>query len=114
MPEALGMQKRPARLRIGPFTWKVLWSAEEVLRLCPEGDADGVCDQRSLTIAVDPGESEDYARNTALHETLHACVAASSPQGMDEHEEAFVAAVTAPLLGLLRDNKQFARWLIEA
>jgi hypothetical protein len=66
----------------------------------------------SMTIAVDPGRHEDYARATLLHEILHACIRGSDPTLDDEHEETAVAAITGPLLAALRDNPELIDYLI--
>ena len=105
------MTIRPKFLRIGPYNWKVKWGHSDVLRFHPYGDACGACDEASLTIAVSPGQAEDYGRSTLLHEILHACVRASSPDIDDEQEEKMVSALTGPLLGALRDNPELIEYL---
>jgi hypothetical protein len=67
----------------------------------------------SMSIAVDPGRHEDYARATLLHEILHACIRSSDPTLDDEHEETVVAAMTGPLLSMLRDNPDVLDYLTE-
>jgi hypothetical protein len=67
----------------------------------------------SMSIAVDPGKHEDYARATLLHEILHACIRSSDPTLDDEHEETVVAAITGPLLSMLRDNPDVLDYLTE-
>jgi hypothetical protein len=67
----------------------------------------------SMSIAVDPGRHEDYARATLLHEILHACVRSSDPTLDDEHEETVVAAMTGPLLSMLRDNPDVLDYLTD-
>jgi hypothetical protein len=67
----------------------------------------------SMSIAVDPGKHEDYARATLLHEILHACIRSSDPTLDDEHEETVVAAITGPLLSMLRDNPDVLDYLTD-
>jgi hypothetical protein len=67
----------------------------------------------SMSIAVDPGKHEDYARATLLHEILHACIRSSDPTLDDEHEETVVAAMTGPLLSMLRDNPDVLDYLTD-
>jgi hypothetical protein len=67
----------------------------------------------SMSIAVDPGRHEDYARATLLHEILHACIRSSDPTLDDEHEETVVAAMTGPLLSMLRDNPDVLDYLTD-
>jgi hypothetical protein len=66
-----------------------------------------------MSIAVDPGKHEDYARATLLHEILHACIRSSDPTLDDEHEETVVAAMTGPLLSMLRDNPDVLDYLTD-
>jgi hypothetical protein len=66
-----------------------------------------------MSIAVDPGRHEDYARATLLHEILHACIRSSDPTLDDEHEETVVAAITGPLLSMLRDNPDVLDYLTD-
>jgi len=104
--------RRPTAVKIGPYNWKIKWGHADVLQFHPYGDAVGACDESSLIIAVTPGKAEDFGRSTLLHEILHACVQASSPVVDSEHEEAMVAAITAPLLGVLRENPEIVDYLI--
>jgi hypothetical protein len=104
---------RPTRVRVGPYFWTIRWSRKDVMRHAPTGDACGVCDLPSMTIAIDPGPAEDYGRATLLHEILHACVRASDPTLDDDHEETAVAAMTGPLLAFLRDNPDALEYLTE-
>jgi hypothetical protein len=67
----------------------------------------------SMSIAVDPGKHEDYARATLLHEILHACIRSSDPTLDDEHEETVVAAITGPLLSMLKDNPDVLDYLTD-
>jgi len=103
---------RPRAVKISPYTWSVKWSRHEVLKHHPNGDACGACDMESMTIAVDPGKHEDYARVTLLHEILHACIRSSDPTLDDEHEETAVAAISSPLLAALRDNPGVVAYLV--
>lgn len=99
-------------MKISPYTWSVKWSRHEVLKHHPNGDACGACDMESMTIAIDPGKHEDYARATLLHEILHACIRGSDPTLDDEHEETAVASITGPLLAMLRDNPSVVAYLM--
>ena len=104
---------RPRQIIISPFTWLVKFSKQEVLKHHPSGDACGSCDMSSMSIAVDPGRHEDYARATLLHEILHACIRSSDPTLDDDAEETAVAAITSPLLAMLRSNPDVVDYLIE-
>ena len=104
---------RPKHVVIAPFNWAVKWSRQEVLKHHPNGDACGSCDMESLTIAIDAGRAEDYGRSTLLHEILHACVRSSDPTLEEDHEEVVVAAITNPLLSMLRGNPDVVRYLLD-
>jgi hypothetical protein len=104
--------KRPMMVLISPFRWQIKWGKHEVLKHHPNGDACGSCEMASLTIAVDAGRSEDYARAILLHEILHACIRSSDPTIEDEAEETAVAAITSPLLATLRDNPSVVAYLL--
>jgi hypothetical protein len=104
---------RPKVVRIAPYNWDVAWSRNTVLHFHPEEDACGACDAASLTIAIDPGDAEDYNRATLLHEILHACLRSSDPAVDDEQEEMVVAAITGPLLSALKDNPELIEYLTE-
>lgn len=104
---------RPRLVKISPYTWSIKWSRHEVLKHHPSGDACGACDMESMSIAVDPGKHEDYARATLLHEILHACIRSSDPRLDEDNEEIVVAAMTGPLLSMLRDNPEVVDYLME-
>ena len=104
---------RPKTVKISPYLWVIKWSRQSVLSFHPNGDACGACDMQSMVIAVDPGKAEDYARATLLHEILHACIRSSDPTLDDEHEETVVAAITGPLLSMLRDNPEVVDYLMD-
>ena len=65
-----------------------------------------------MTIAVDPGKSEDYARVTLLHEILHAAIRSSDPNIESEAEEMAVASMTGPLLATIRNNPEVMAYLM--
>lgn len=103
---------RPETVYVSPYTWNIKYSKAEVLKHHPNGDACGSCDLESMTIAIDPGKSEDYARVTLLHEILHAAIRSSDPNIESDAEEMAVASMTGPLLACLRDNPAVLAYLI--
>ena len=103
---------RPEKVYVSPYTWSIKYSKAEVLKHHPTGDACGSCDLESMTIAVDPGKSEEYARVTLLHEILHAAIRSSDPNIESDAEEMAVASMTGPLLATLRDNPDVVAYLI--
>lgn len=103
---------RPQTVYVSPYTWNIKYSKAEVLKHHPNGDACGSCDLESMTIAIDPGKSEDYARVTLLHEILHAAIRSSDPNIESDAEEMAVASMTGPLMACLRDNPEVVAYLI--
>lgn len=79
--------------------------------------AHGACDRGRQIIRLrgPAGVSEDKARETLLHETLHAVIGtARIPPFGDEHggEEDFVSMLAPLLLDTLRDNPDLVRALL--
>lgn len=72
-------------------------------------DADGIMDLRSQTIGVRDGSSKAYAQDTVLHETLHA-VDESLNLRLTEKQ---IHQMACGLLAVLKDNKEFSKWLLE-
>jgi hypothetical protein len=66
--------------------------------------------------AIDVATRQDPfdTRDTLLHETFHAILA---QQGRvthgSEEEEMYVRALATGLMGVLQDNPEFAKWLIQ-
>ena len=53
-------------------------------------------------------------RETALHETLHAIGISLWPAGHDDElTEAQIIGLTTLFLSVIRDNSEFAKWLVE-
>lgn len=77
----------------------------------------GSCNNKTLTISLNPELAPDQMRSTLVHECLHALVSVSGVQiqeGCDDPEERAVAALEAPLYALIRDNPKLIAWLTEA
>ena len=76
---------------------------------------DGEYDAEAQTIKIKPGMALDYARHIAVHEALHALwehagmTAAGGP--LELIEEQVVTALARRLVGFLRDNPEFVRFV---
>ena len=64
---------------------------------------------------------DDYKRETVLHEIVHCCLRVTdcipdrdARAGVEDVEERAVAALTGPLLAVLRDHPELVAWLTAA
>lgn len=124
---------RPSRVRVGAVTYRIVTDPEAIKEASDASDAadrGGVWKAFSnhdrLLIGLPPGDADDANRVSLLHELLHCCLRHSGAwpdmyarvldsardrnAGIDV-EEFMVAGLTAPLLGVLRDNPNALRWL---
>lgn len=127
-----GAAGRPRKVRVGPLTYQVLVDVAAIRRASDnaslnEGDEwSAFSDHDSLVIGINPTNPVDVQRRDLLHELLHCCLRHSgvwpnayastvAKAGEDDGytvEEFMVAASSAPLLGVLRDNPTLVRWLV--
>ncbi len=63
-------------------------------------------------IAMRPKQDEFTERDTFLHETMHAILHQQGNEDGGKVEEHYVRSLATGLLGVLRDNPTFAKWLI--
>jgi hypothetical protein len=102
--------KPPAKIVVGPFDYAV--TLEEM----DEPAALGRTNCNLSTIKLDSRQSDSILRGTALHEVLHACVAATALPSADfwteAAEEAVVRALEPVLLDVLRRNPKLVAFLL--
>lgn len=98
----------PGRIKLGGQTWTVITRAFD-------GDLNlyGRTRARQALIQLDPDQSATQARDTMLHELLHACVSNTPLNLSDEDEERVVRGITPWLLAALRDNPRLVAYLTE-
>jgi len=97
----------PEYIKVGPYDISVrVISSELAARLKEDGDFDGE------TIHIADGQRGPQLADTILHELLHAIYATFGLKDEDE-EERIVSALATGLVGVLRDNPNFARWLTD-
>lgn len=76
----------------------------------------GACDRELQLIVIRGGgaQTEDKARETLLHETLHAVIGTARipPFGDHDDEETLVGALAPVLLAVIRDNPALVAALI--
>lgn len=107
----------PASVKAGPLDYVVTTDAGELGKACRDQGSNlfGSCDHPSLKIVVDPEQAAGQARESLLHETLHALVTLTGlgDEWGERKEEAFCRRFSPALLGLLRDNRGLVDYLLE-
>jgi hypothetical protein len=99
--------KMPSHLRIGPVTYEV---AEEVDPRDGEGDAVwGAIRHTTFELVVDQEMTVERKAITVIHEALHAIL----EQGSAKQDERAITVMGYGLYGLIRDNREFIRWIQE-
>ena len=118
----------PGQLRIGHLTYTLVQDdqlvAEHSVREC--SDFAGWSHAPTQTIALGTRSvrqgnqplGDDYKRETVLHEIVHCCLRVTdcnpdrdAKAGVEDVEERAVAALTGPLLAVLRDHPELVAWL---
>lgn len=102
--------KRPYRIKIGPHRYKVIGDAKAERHL--DHDRLAECDTARAEIRVRPGQAPTQERDSVLHEVLHACWDQTALRDHDI-EEQVVSSLAPILLGVIRDNAEFMRWLAD-
>lgn len=105
--------KPPKTIKVGPHPYRVITGnrAHRILG----SDKLGETDVAAQELRVGPGQASTQERDSLLHEVLHACWDQTSLRagagGDRSDEEAAVSALAPLLLGVMRDNPDFVRWL---
>lgn len=103
----------PPRLKVGPHWWKVSF-VEDLVDSTGSRMLFGEIDNIACVVNLSPSQSFDQARDTVLHELLHAaftntiCFARKKTR---PDEEGVIRSVTPFLLDVLRDNPELVQWL---
>jgi hypothetical protein len=94
-----------------PRIIKVLGKSFKIRILTPEEetDSEGMMTLDKQEIAIRPQEAIEQVQDTALHETIHA-VDESLYLRMTETQ---VHKLATGLLAVLKDNPEYARWLLK-
>jgi len=118
----------PEKLRIGHLTYTLVQDdqlvAEHSVRQCSDFAAWSHAPTQTIALgtrAVRQGNQsfgDDYKRETVLHEIVHCCLRVTDCQpdrdakaGVEDVEERALAALTGPLLAVLRDHPDLVAWL---
>jgi hypothetical protein len=92
----------PSKLKILGKTFKIL-----LLQDGEQEEVDGLMDLRKQEISVRP-QTLEQVQDTSLHEALHA-ISDSLRLRLSESQ---VHQLAAALLALLKDNPEYAQWLL--
>lgn len=105
----------PRELVLGPVTYTISTSLVDVGRACrDQGEVLlGATDHPSLRIVVDPDQAPGQARDTLLHESLHAVfqISGLSDEWGDAKEERVIRRVSPWILELIRSNPALVAFL---
>lgn len=127
------MAPRPRKVRVGALTYRISTDVADIQKASDEADISetsewsAFSDHDLLIIGINPRNPVDVQRRDLLHEILHCClrhsgiwpntyaqiVTKAGEDGGYTVEEFMVAAASAPLLQVLRDNTKLRRWLTE-
>jgi hypothetical protein len=103
--------KRPRRVRIG--------GEEFAIRFRKFTDADkavGLCIYKESRLEIATGQTPFNERDTVLHEIMHGILVKQGHTGKcfaNSTEERYVNPLASGVIGVLQDNPELARWLIE-
>lgn len=100
----------PSYLQIGPYRYRVVMSEEAINFLSAKESARlyGHCDPERLTITVRSKIPRDVARETLLHESLHALLdlVGVAAELEDDQEESLVRRLAPALVRFALDNPE--------
>lgn len=110
----------PSRVKVGVLWYTTSLNEKEGLKREAEnggGACWGFSDHRAQTIWINPNVSRRAMAVTLIHELLH-CVSFTSNVAERFHvpdfgEEELVGAISAPLYGVMLDNPDLVRWLMQ-
>lgn len=99
----------PSKIKIGNHTYSVKYVVPD------DGSGDyfyGRTHTRTTRMEINPTQAKSQARDTLLHEVLHAILDDVDSPLDDEKEESVIRAITPGLLGVLRNNPALLTFLL--
>lgn len=126
------MRVRPSEIRVGFLPYAVLTDRAAINAASESADIDegaewaAFSDHDALVIGINPDNPLPVQQRDLLHEVIHCCLRYSGVEpnayarvvgkAKERHggytvEEFMVAAASAPLLAVLRDNPDLTAWL---
>jgi Zn-dependent peptidase ImmA (M78 family) len=103
--------KRPSRVRVGGHEFTIRYR-----KFADKEKALGLCIYKDARVEIATGQTPFDTRDTVLHEIMHALLAKQGHVGScfkNETEERYVNALASGVVGVLQDNPELAKWLIE-
>jgi hypothetical protein len=95
------------------FVYKVLWLPPGAVKGSDGEECYGITDHDTQAISIDSGMSHDRERETVVHESLHQMFGTAN-LGLDyDLEEKIVSFMGAALVGHMRDNPAFWRYVMQ-
>jgi hypothetical protein len=120
----MGKGKRPgwslpaSRALIGATWWTLTTSRKRHADAAKNTGNDwlyGWTQARRTEVGVNPDQSEEAARDTLVHEVLHAALRAQGFDQLEEAaEEAVVRALAPALVSFIRGNPELVEWVAGA
>ncbi len=103
--------KLPSRVKVGPHVYRVISDKG----LGERASAAGICGADSQEIRIDSALGRTVKKETLLHECGHAAWTQTEldRKYSDDDEETVLWSLTPLLLGILRDNPELVRFLLE-
>ncbi|HEY7060773.1 MAG TPA: hypothetical protein VII06_04785 [Chloroflexota bacterium] len=105
--------KRPTEFKMGPFHYAIKEDKPLLENMSGSKTAVGCTNNDIELVLVDPNLSSNAARDTVLHEILHAALLSSGwlIETDEWSQEQVVRNLTPWLLMFLRDNPKMVKWL---
>lgn len=101
----------PETLSIGFAEWEVQVVPKGSLRSSDGVDSLGLCENEFFTISIAEGQTDINAKNTFIHEMLHAIYTMHGlPDTVDE--ETAVTSLANGLLTTFQDNPDLQVWFV--
>lgn len=111
--------KPPAKVKVGPFTYDVVFDSDALNRIAIKADdtsgLDGAVEFNDHVVFLHGDRAPDFIREVFLHELLHTLtdMLGIRHELDDDLEEKLVRRLSPPLLALLRDNPKLVAYLTE-
>lgn len=103
--------KRPTKVRVNGAEFKIKYR-----KFAESEKALGLCRYKEARLEIATGQTQFDTKDTVLHEILHAILSKQGHSGRcfeNALEEKYVNPIATGVIGILQDNPELARWLIE-
>jgi len=103
--------KKPSKIRIGPYDWKVSYYGLEEYDLRRKY---GHTDRFNIKMEICDATQDQCTADTVIHEVLHAIWFSKGISGDKADEEDIVTPLATGLAQVIRDNPDLIKWLQES